>query len=115
LTANAEGLVDLSAQIGSDPKSAAYAVIGVDSPARQEARLVLDTPADVSAWLGGKAVPLSSRSAGQREPRSAKLDLPQGASTLLVRISSGSEMPRDQAALVTTFVTDKPVSVHGIR
>jgi putative membrane-bound dehydrogenase-like protein len=115
LSANAEGLVDLSAQIGSDSNSAAYAVIGVDSPARQEARLVLDTPADVSAWLGGKAVPLSSRSAGQREPRSAKLDLPQGASTLLIRINGSSATPRDQAALVTTFVSGRPVSFHGIK
>ncbi len=107
-TANAEGLVDLSAQIGGDPKNAAYAVVVVDSPARQHARLVLDTPADVTAWLGGKPVPLSIRLEGDREPRSARVDLPQGASTLLIRIAGGTRPPA-QAALVTTFVTDKPV------
>jgi len=107
-TANAEGLVDLSAQIGGDPKNAAYAVVVVDSPALQQARLVLDTPADVSAWLGGKPVPLASRRPGDGEPRSAQVDLPKGASTLLIRIGGGGRPPA-QAALVATFVTDKPV------
>ncbi|MGO9467190.1 MAG: PVC-type heme-binding CxxCH protein, partial [Isosphaeraceae bacterium] len=55
-TANAEGLVDLSAQIGVDLKNAAYAVVVVDSPAPQPARLVLDTAANVTAWLGSKPV-----------------------------------------------------------
>ncbi len=111
-TANAEGLVDLSAQIGADPKNAAYAVVVVDSPARQQARLVLDTPGDVSAWLGGKPVPLSTRLEGGREPRSAQVDLPQGATTLLIRIPAGR--PPAPIALVTTFVTDKPVGFRGV-
>jgi len=106
-TANAEGLVDLSAQIGDDPKNAAYAVVVVDSPSRQQARLVLDTPVDVTAWLGGKPVPLSSRREGDREPRFAQVELPRGASTLLIRLSRSR--PSAQAELVTTFVTDKTV------
>jgi putative membrane-bound dehydrogenase-like protein len=110
VTANAEGLVDLSAQTGGDAKQAAYAVVVVDSPVRQGARLVLDTPADVSAWMGGKPVPLSSGNSSQAVPRSAQVDLPQGASTLLIRIALGDKEPQRQAVLVTTFVSDKPVA-----
>ncbi len=114
-TANAEGLVDLSAQSGNDSKDAAYALVVVDSPTRQGARLVLDTPAEVSAWLGGKPVPLSSRDSGAKEPRSAQVDLPHGTSTLLIRIAGGDQAQHDRAALVTTFVTDKPVGFPGAK
>jgi hypothetical protein len=107
-TANAEGLVDLSAHVGRDPNRAAYAVVVVDSPVRQQARLVLDTPSDVRAWLGGKPVPLSDRLPGELEPRFAQVDLRQGASTLLIRIAGG-DRPHAESALATTFVTDRPV------
>jgi len=107
--ANAEGLVDLSPQVGGDPRNAAYALVVVDSPARQRARLVLDTPSDVSAWLGGKLVPLARRLAEDREPREAQVELPQGASPLLIRIAAGARSAT-QATLVATVVSDKPVS-----
>jgi putative membrane-bound dehydrogenase-like protein len=114
VTANAEGMVDLSAQSGGDPKHAAYAVVVVDSPTRQVARLVLDTPAEVSAWLEGKPLRLSSRDAGKHEPRSAQVDLSRGSSTLLIRIAGGGS-GRDPATLVTTLVSDKPVGFHGVK
>jgi putative membrane-bound dehydrogenase-like protein len=112
VTANAEGSIDLSAQTGGDPKRAAYAVVAVESSVRQQAGLVLDTPANVSAWLGGKPVSLSSRTAGQGETRSARVDLPQGACTLLIRIVGGAAA-HVPVTLVTTFVSDKPVAFRG--
>ena len=83
----------------------AYVVVPIASETAQEARLVLDTPVEVAAWLDGKPVKLAgSNGAG---PFSSQVDLPEGPSTLLIRVpaaKSGSAVP-----LVTTIVAPRPV------
>ena len=61
--ANAEGLADLSARVGGDPKNAAYAC-GCRLTRRhaQAARLVLDTPADVPRGWAASRCALEPRS-----------------------------------------------------
>ena len=89
-------------------KQAAYAMIPVISPESQRASLVIDTTVDVSAWLNGKPVVLSANGRDQGEPRTALVDLPKGASRLLIRLArEGGE--NTQALVVTTFITDQPV------
>ena len=109
MNANAEGLIDMTTLASADPKKGAslYAYTPIVSTTAQKARLVLDTPAEVAVWLNGKPVPLSG-SRDNAEPRSATVDLAQGAGALLIRVTPDSAA-RGPASLVTTFVADQPV------
>ena len=69
---------------------------------------MFDTPADIAVWLDGKPVSLSSKSEGKNEPRATVVDLPEGASALVIRLPAGGKS-NSQASLVTTFVADRPV------
>jgi putative membrane-bound dehydrogenase-like protein len=102
VTADAEGRLDLTPLIGEDAGKAAYLLVPVRSPAAQKARLVIDTKADATAYLDGKPIALASPRDG--EPRSAALDLPEGASRLLIRVPGGAD-----AALVLTLIADAPL------
>ncbi|MGP0064222.1 MAG: PVC-type heme-binding CxxCH protein [Isosphaeraceae bacterium] len=109
MNANAEGRVDLSALVSADPKNGAsfYAYTPIVSATAQKAKLVLDTPAEVAVWLDGKPVSLSgARDKG--EPRTAAVDLAQGAGSLLIRVTP-DRTSRSPAAVVTTFVAGQPV------
>jgi hypothetical protein len=106
LDANAESLADLSTLVGNDPAKAAYVYAPVVSPLGQPARLVIDSKADVKAWLNGKALGLAA--SGEDQTRTLVVDLPQGRSDLLIRVPGGPS-----ATLVTTFVTDKPVAFRA--
>lgn len=103
LDANAESLADLSALAGNDPGAAVYVYTPVVSPVAQAGRLVIDSRADLRAWLNGK--PLDLPAAGDDGTRALGLELPAGRSDLLIRVAGGPA-----AALVTTFVTDKPLA-----
>jgi putative heme-binding domain-containing protein len=103
LDANAEGRADLSTLAGDDPKQAVYLYAPVGSPIEQEARLVLETSAQLKAWLNGKELALPD--AQGNEPRSVSVRLPKGPSDLLIRAVGGAS-----PALVTTFVADRPVA-----
>ena len=59
----------------------------VVSAIAQQARLVIDTKADVKAWLNGKPLDLPDPSDGQS--RSLVVDLPRGKSDLLIRVAGG--------------------------
>jgi len=108
LATTAEGRADFTSLAGSDPNQAVYAFVPLVSPVGQRARLVVDTPADVTTWLDGKAVSLFSKSQDKNEPRAAIVDLPQGSSKLLIRMTQGGKSEA-QALLVTTLVSDQPV------
>jgi putative membrane-bound dehydrogenase-like protein len=102
ITADAEGRFDLSAAAGADAKSAAYIVVPIRSPAAQSARLVIDTRAEASAWLDGKPLALLTPDADQ--PRQASVELPSGASQLVLRVAGGGD-----GGLVVTLVSDQPL------
>ena len=104
----AEGQADLTSLAGGDSQQNAYTFVPLVSPVGQQARLVIDTPAEVTAWLDGRIVPLSPKSQDKNEPRSAIVDLPRGSSKLLIRMAQGGK-PDAQALLVTTLVSDQPV------
>ena len=108
LAANVEGQADLSLFAAEDLKHAAYAVIPVTSPVGQPAQVVIDSPAEVQAWLNGKPVSFSARSGEQGASRVALVDLPGGRSRLLFRLARDARAEA-QARLVTTFVSDQPV------
>ncbi|GAC1475516.1 MAG: hypothetical protein NVSMB9_28240 [Isosphaeraceae bacterium] len=103
LDANAESLADLTTLVGNDPAKAAYLFAPVVSPIAQQARLVVDTRADVKAWLNGKAIDLPDPSGDPA--RTVVVDLPLGESALLIRVAGGPN-----ATIVTTFATDKPLA-----
>ena len=105
LDADAEGLADLSA-VASEPSKAVYALAPIVSPIAQEARLVLDSKADLKAWLNGKPVPLPASSEDQ--PRAVVVELPKGRGDLLIRVSGGPN-----ASLVTTLVADRPLEFRA--
>jgi putative heme-binding domain-containing protein len=107
LDANAESLADVSAVVGNDPGKAAYLYAPVTSPIAQQARLVVDSKADVRAWLNGKALALPA--SGDDPARTVSVDLPQGVSGLLLRVPGGPG-----ATVVTTFVAGKPVSFQAV-
>ncbi len=67
VNANAEGMVDLSALVAGDAKSDAWptSYAPLVSPVAQEARLVLDTPAEAAGWVNGKPVTFSATGEGQ--------------------------------------------------
>ncbi|MHC5544773.1 PVC-type heme-binding CxxCH protein, partial [Singulisphaera rosea] len=56
--ADAEGRADLSTIVGNDPKRVAYVHIPVRSPFEQDARLVLDTKAEIRGWFNGSELTL---------------------------------------------------------
>ena len=102
LTGNAEGLVDLAIPAGDDPAKVAYLATPVLAPEDLDAKLVLDTPADLKAWLDGKELALPAPSGDQ--PRVVAVRLTKGDHELVVRVAGGSK-----AGLVTTFVAPKPL------
>jgi putative membrane-bound dehydrogenase-like protein len=108
LTANAEGQADFATLIAGDPKHSAYSAIPVVSPVRQQARLIVDSPAQIAAWLNGKPVALSTKGQAQDEPMTATVDLPRGSNRLLFRVGPVSQT-KVPATIVTTFVSAQPV------
>ncbi len=108
VSANAEGQADLSPLVAGDGKNAAYAWASVVSPVAQKARLVFDTPVEIGVWLDGKPVGFSSTSESKGEPRTTVVDLPEGASALLIRVPASGKSSAS-ASLVTTLVADRPV------
>jgi putative heme-binding domain-containing protein len=109
VNANAEGQADLSPLIAGDTRNAAYVWIPVVSGVAQKARLVVDTPADIAVWLDGRALEFGGMSADTNERRVAVVDLPEGSSSLVIRVVAGTNA-KGPASLVTTFVADRPVS-----
>jgi putative membrane-bound dehydrogenase-like protein len=107
--ASAEGQVDLAPLVAGDPKQASYLVTPVVSPIKQQAQLVLDTPAEVLVWLNGRPVALSPKAPNKNEPWTSTVELAQGSSTLMIRLVSVAARLDTQPALVTTFVVDRPV------
>ncbi len=110
VNANTEGLVDLSAIAGGDPKpgNCAYLYVPLVSPVAQRARLVLDTPAEATAWVNGKPVTLSASTGEKGGPRSADLDLSQGSGSLVIRVPLDGRTGAP-ASMVTTVVAEQPV------
>ena len=102
LNANAEGVADLVPVLGPDAKKAAYLHTPVTSPADQQVTIVLDTQADIRAWIGGKPLNLPAHSAG--EPRSVTIAIAKGTTDLLIRVPGGNA-----ANVVATFVAGKPL------
>lgn len=103
LDANAESLVDFTAQLGNDATRFAYVHAPIVSPIDQPARIVVDSKSDVKAWLNGK--PLALAESAGASVRSVALPLPRGTSELLLRVSGGPG-----ASLVTTVVAERPVA-----
>jgi putative heme-binding domain-containing protein len=102
VNANAEGSIDLSALAANDAKQAVYLFTPVTSPVDQPATLVLDSKADVRAWLGGK--PLEIPKSNGDDPRSVEVHLSKGSSDLVLRIPGASN-----SAIVATFIAAQPL------
>ncbi|WP_165227512.1 PVC-type heme-binding CxxCH protein [Aquisphaera insulae] len=119
IVANAEGLADLS-DLAADPaRNVAYAFTAVTSPVEQKARLVVESGASLTAWLDGKTVLAEAPAAPSGGPREVELTLPQGTSSLLLRLATGGNgggnaagaaAAARPASLVTTFVSAQPLS-----
>jgi putative membrane-bound dehydrogenase-like protein len=100
--ANAEGLVDLTLLSGDDASKAAYLETPVLAPEDLETKLVLDTTADLKAWLDGKELTLPPSSGDQ--PRTVPVRLTRGDHELVIRVAGAAK-----TGLVTTFVAAKPL------
>jgi len=109
LRADASGRIDLSAIAGGDASQAVYLHVPVTAPARLEARLVLETSADVSAWLDGQWLELSDPSEDAQNPmRMVDVKLRPGAQDLLLKL------PGDAGgSIVVTFVADAPLEFRA--
>ena len=106
LTANAEGAIDLSLLTGEDAAKAAYLETPVLAPEDLDAKLVLDTTADLKAWLDGKELTLPASSGDH--PRTVPVRLTRGDHQLVIRAAGGAK-----TALVTTFVAAKPLEFRN--
>jgi len=96
----------LTTLAGSAPTRAVYVYAPVISPIEQDARIVLDTKADIKIWLGGK--PLDVSRPGDDSTVARVVTLPKGSSDLLIRVAGGPG-----ATLVTTFVSSRPLAFRG--
>ena len=105
--ANAEGVIETATLPSGDatPDRFVYLHTPVTSLSDQDARLVLDTKAPVRAWLGGQELVLPD--VANDGPRTLALKLAKGTTELVLRVPAG-------AALVTTFVADRPVEFSPI-
>ncbi len=112
LDANAEGLANLTALVAGTPQNVVYAYIPVTSPIEQKVSVVIETYSNLTVWLGSKQVVISSPNHLTNEPREVEVTLPKGTSPLLIRLT-GRGRPGDQATLVTTIVSEQPVSFTG--
>ena len=108
VSANAEGQADLSPLIAGDVNHAVYVWVPIVSPVAQRARVVIDTPAEPAVWLGKREVELSGQATDLGGPRSAMVELPEGETTLVIRLAAGARS-QTPASLVTTIVADRPV------
>ncbi len=106
LDANAEGYADLAPIAGDDPARAAYLSAPVLAPEDLDARLVLDTKAEIKAWFDGKELNLPAPSG--EGVRALDLRLARGDHELTVRVAGGTK-----AGLVTTFVAAKPLEFRS--
>jgi putative heme-binding domain-containing protein len=114
LDANTEGIVDLAPFSSIDRASpnqaaSAFVFVPIVSPLAQKATLALDTTADVSVWQNGKPLELTGVNPGKTGPRTVTIDLPAGATSLLIRVTPKGAS-KGEASLVTTLVVDQPVS-----
>ncbi len=106
LDANAEGYADLSLIAGDDPARVAYLHAPVLASADGRARLVLDTGAEVKAWLDGKELALPPAAADT--PRSVDVNLTRGDHDLILRVSGGPK-----PGIVATFVAPRPLEFRA--
>jgi putative heme-binding domain-containing protein len=106
LTANAEGLVDLSYLAGDDASKVGFLATPVLAPEDLDAKLVLDTPADLKAWLDGKELSIPAPTGDQ--PRTVAVRLTKGDHELILRVPGGAK-----SGLVTTFVAARPLEFRS--
>jgi len=106
IDADAEGLADIGPHLTAGARRVAYARAPVISATAQKGRLVLDSPIEAAVWLNG--APLNLTRTGEGGPLSAEIDLPEGASTLLIRFDGGGK-PGANASVATTIVAPHEV------
>ena len=102
VVADAEGRLDLAGFAAGGGDDAIYVEIPITSNTLQDARLVLDGPTEVRAWLDGQPLELDREAEG--EPLSAPIPVPEGSSRLRVQVPHGGG-----TSLVVTIVADEPV------
>jgi putative membrane-bound dehydrogenase-like protein len=106
ILANAEGLVDLAFSSGDDASKVAYLETPVLAPEDLDVKLVLDTTADLKAWLDGKELSIPVPTGDQ--PRTVAVRLAKGDHDLILRVPGGAK-----TGLVTTFVAAKPLEFRS--
>ncbi len=109
LDANAEGQADLTPIFSGHAQSFVSIYIPLSSPIEQRAHLVVDTRCSLSVWSGDKQLIKSDATPPTSEPREAVLTLPKGKTSLVMRLGLG-DRPAGPAALVTTIISEQPVS-----
>ena len=102
LTANAEGLVDLTG-LATEKGQSAYLWTVAVAATDQKARLVLDSAAPARLWVNGKEVSLAQ--SGDQDSREAPVSLSKGPNRILIRVENGS----NAGSFGVTIVADAPV------
>lgn len=99
VSANAEGLVDLTS-LALDKGQSAYLWTVAVAPTAIQAKIVLDSSAPARIWVNGKEQAMVQ--SGDQESKEATLDLAKGSNRVLIRVEQG-------ASLGLTIVSDLPV------
>jgi putative membrane-bound dehydrogenase-like protein len=102
LTASAEGAVDLTLAGLGDASKAAYLATPLMAPEDMDTRLVLDSSAELKAWLDGKELTLPTPSSDR--PRVVGVHLAKGEHELILRVAGSPG-----TGLVATIVAAKPI------
>jgi hypothetical protein len=109
--AGAGGYVDLKAHYGEkSPNIVSYLTTEVESPADQEAELLIGSDDGVKVWVGGKLVHTSklTRAAAPEQDR-VKVALKKGANRIVVKINNGD----GPHGLYCTFVSGDPLTLKS--
>ena len=107
LRSDAEGRADIAALAGPDDQTSAFLHVPMIVSADLAARLVVDSPGVVRAYLDGKEILLASPDGAS--PRSTALRLETGEHDLILRVAGGNS----SAGIVTTIVAPQPVEFRS--
>jgi putative membrane-bound dehydrogenase-like protein len=102
-----DGRLDLSVQLGSRQGRIVLCYLPVNSPGRQNARIVFNSASPIDAWINGETVGVERQQNGpESNISSAGFALQRGVNHLVIRLASGS----DTADVTTTLITNREIS-----
>ncbi len=107
VAAESDGHLDLSSWVGSKPQRVVLCYLPVNSPSRQNTRIVIDSESPLALWHDGHTVATERRQGeSTSNVSSAKLSLHPGVNHVVIQLFSGSDI----AEITTSIISDRELS-----